>query len=128
MVEGACTMLDAEIAADGRSVPEYTARVASLVGLLLETVTRQRLLPYAVAGRKAIDGRRKGGSLAAKARQDRRGLLGWRTKALRLDSMMDDDLSRKERASFIAKRLRDKVSWRTVYDAIPARRPRKSSR
>jgi hypothetical protein len=101
-------------------------RPARVIGQMLEQIKSERLGPDAAAGRKARANLRRGGASAAKKRERNLGRSGWRKKALRLDSMMDND-SRKERAVIIAGRLR-KVGWRTVYDALPPRRSRKSSR
>ena len=110
------------LAGDGEVAAE---RAATVVGELLAAVESERLLPHADLGRRVQAERRRGAVRAAKKREENRGRLGWRKRARELDSMMDAD-SRKERAFIIAQRLG--LSQRTVYDALPTRRSRKSSR
>jgi hypothetical protein len=98
-----------------------------VLGKIRAQIEGERLNPLAEEGLAARGRLKRGGQGATKARERNQQRLGWRQRARRLDSMMDDDMSRKERAVTIAGRLKT-ASWRTVYDALPPRRSRKSSR
>ena len=123
-LEFACRRLEAS---DDPNERAFLMQQASrLIDTALNIEARERLLPQAQKGIEARARLSRGGKRAAKAREEKLGRAGWRTRVRQLDSMMDEPEDRKGRAEVIRKKVG--LAWRTVYDALPGRRSRKSSR
>jgi len=69
------------------------------------------------------------GRAGSQARERRAKRFGWKAAALALDREMSRRKTRTRRAVDIAETLAKRgfsIGWRTVYDVLPARRPRRS--